>query len=654
LVDYIGYYIFKLFSFIFCHIPPSVALWIGRRIGVLAYYINPKRRRIAHANLRAAFSSKYSPVQTQRIIKQLYVNLGQTLIETLILPRIDEAYIDKFIKCENFERIHEGLDKGKGVIALTAHFGNWELSSITGAIKVKPIYVLVREQKHKRLNALLNQHRESKGCRAIGKGMATRELMRAFKKNEIVGILADQDAGKNGVFVNFLGRPASTASGAVDFARKTGAVILPTFCIREKGPYHRQVIEKPLELITSDDREGDAKANLQLFADRLKRRVEDHPDQWLWLHKRWKSTPVRSILILDDGRTGHLNQSRAVADCLRRKREEMGFDRDATRITEVKVEFEHSLTARAIPAACFLSGALCQGCTRCLKFLLKRKSYEDLIHSYADIVISCGSSTSIVNLIMSRENNAKSIVVMKPPFPLLSRFDLAILPQHDGVEEGSNVVVTDGAPNLVNDEEMSVSSDRISKVAGIKKDPSLLRIGIILGGETAHETLSTELADRIIGGAMNAARELGAEILVTTSRRTAKDVEVLLKRRLGSFDRCKLLVIANEDNLRGAIPAILGLSRIVVVSGESTSMVSEAASSGKDTLVFELKKKGQSNRTDRIRTRFLENLSRKGFIKVIPTTKVYERIVESAGNANVATERLDDGLKIREAVSRVI
>jgi len=249
------------------------------------------------------------------------------------LNRLNKKYYFQLLYFENIERF---LKQGKGGIVLSAHFGNWELSSVTSALTDLPLLVLAREQKMSRLNDALNAYRESKGCKVVKKGMATREIYEHLAKNGIVGILSDQDAGKKGEFVNFLGRPTSTARGAFALSQKTGAVIIPSFMARVSGPYHRLILESPIEV--ADDESGESEA-MQRFASTLERYVRKYPEQWLWLHKRWKSTPSRKVVILSDGKSGHLNQSKAIFESIGECRREAGYSDSDTELKIIEIKY---------------------------------------------------------------------------------------------------------------------------------------------------------------------------------------------------------------------------------------------------------------------------------------------------------------------------
>jgi len=630
MIDSLGYILVRFLSLLFCAMPASAGLFIARRFGTLIYLINRKRRSIAYANLKAAFCREKSPAEIKRIVKGVYQNLAQVFIELLRFPVTDDNYISKFISTNGLDRVGAARSGGKGVIILAAHFGNWELPSLVGGRKGFPVTVLAREQKHTRLNELLNSYRALSGSKVIKKGLATRELIKALRANEIIGIMGDQDAGKLGTLVNFFGRPASTHPGAFVFAEKTGAPIIPIFMIRQKGPYHRLEVLEPVD-------------SAQKFSAMLEEYARKFPKQWLWVHKRWKSTPHRSIIILNDSKPGHLNQSLAVGAAIQKLREDRGYKPEDTACKIIDVKYKSGFSKVLLALCSRFCSRGCQGCMACVRFCLDEKSYKEVISSYADIVISCGSSLAPLNIFLTRECNAKNVVIMKPGLVSLGKFTLAIIPDHDRPKPAKNILVTAGAPNRITQEQIKKESEKFLSLLNLKAVP---RLALILGGDNADFQMDIGLMREVIAQIKSVSKKFGMEILATSSRRTPADVEKLLKDEFAAYPNCKLLIIANEKNMEGAIPAFLGLCDAVLVSGESMSMVSEAASSGRAVLVFPLKKK--HNKPTR-HENLAQELSRTGHIKLLNADKIAEGL-EAALSSKTAAKRLNDYEKIYNAV----
>ena len=469
----------------------------------------------------------------------------------------------------------------------------------------------------------------------------------------------------------------------MSFALKLGSQVLPHFAIREKGPKHLAIIEPPIELFTQDNRRLNIQANLQQFTDILQEYITNYPTQWLWLHKRWKTSPTRRILILSDGKAGHLNQSLAVAKqiekavrekaqrdsrvALLKKAQERASSRSySTGIKKdtleeliysqriVNIRFKNRFFKFLLNIFSLFASPRCQGCMRCVRFCLTKDSYRKIIFNHADVIVSCGWSQAAVNRFLKVENNAKSVIIMKPALLSIKKFDLAIMPKHDRPRRGKNVLITEGAPNLVNQEHLSKSSQKLKLNLDEK-----LTIGLLIGGSNKQFQLSVKLAKGILDQIIQAAEQLDAQILVTTSRRTSKDVEKLFSQRLSGYKRCKLLILANRENPPDVIGAVLDLSQVLVVSGESISMVSEAASCGnKVVLVFKPKQKGnllvKLLRLGRNKHNiFLKNLSFKNHIVLIKPKELTNKICSVWQRGN-STAKLSDNEAVLGAAKRLI
>jgi KDO2-lipid IV(A) lauroyltransferase len=655
LTDCVLFYLAKSLSFLLRFLPISWCLGIARGLGSLVYLLSIKRRQIGYVNLKFAFGSAYSPCQRRRIIKKAYQNLAQNVLEMLALPKIDVNYAKRYIKIEGQEKIREALKKGNGIIFLSGHFGNWELSSIYSGLQGLPPKVLARRQKFRRLNGFLNRMRESKGCIVVTKGMATREIFKSLKENQAVGILADQDAGKKGVFIDFFHRPASTHNGAVRMALSTGAVILPAFIIREKGPYHRLVIEDPLNEGHKNE-QIDTISVLKSFNSLLESYIRRYPSQWLWMHKRWKSTPVRSVLVLSDTKTGHIRQLEAMTKTMQKVAKAKRIE---LRIRMVTLRYR-SLPAKALLAlstgfyslllTCKLAlPGVCQGCLWCLRIALNRSDYRVLKEACADIILSCGYAVAPINFVLSQENMARSVVLMRPGILSTKRFNLVIMPEHDNPPERKNVIALQGALNLIDGDYLTQQAKGLlDQGFSFKKDS--LKIGLLIGGDTKLYNLPEKMVREVIKQLRLIADDLDAEILATSSRRTPRRIELLLKEELGNFPRCKMLIIANEANIEAAVGGILGLSHIIIVSGESISMVSEAASCGKLVFVFEPQRKVRFKPKQ---GRFLEGLSRKNHIILISPGELSKSVSKVWGQGR-QTEPLDENQELFKAIKDLI
>ena len=647
MIDYIAYIIVRSLNIILGFVPISISLWIGRRLGSLAFFFNKKRRVIAYASLKAAFAKEKSPSELRAITKRVYQNMVQTFMEVLNLTKINRKYVDEYVKIPHVERIQNAAKSGRGTILLTAHFGDWEMSSLVSSVIGFPILVLAREQKMKRLNELLNRLRESNGCKVIRKGMQTKNILKALHGKNIVGILSDQDAGKNGMFVDFFGRPTSCHSGPFEIAKHTGSLILPNFIVRTGGPYHTVHLEEYIDFKTTKSAD-DVKENLQKFTKLLESYVRKYPDQWLWLHKRWKSTPVRTVLVLNDGKAGHLNQSLALAAQIKKARTTQGYKLEDTRIEVVDVKFKSIFREILLSACATFATWRCQGCMRCMKFCLEGPSYNKLMRTYSDFVVSCGSSLAGVNVFIAKENGAKNLVVMKPNIVMgLKKFNLAVIPKHDNPPKAKNIVETFMAPNLINEDRLKSDGEKLKERIVIEPDNA---IGVFIGGSNQEFSLTKDIISLLVDDLLKFANSRNARLLVTTSRRTSPVVENILKSKLKNNPKCGLLIIANENNFEEAVGGILDLSKIQIVSEESVSMISEAINSGKPVIAFKLEKK-----TDSItkHERILKNLE-DGHYLIVAKAEDISKALDKVWDAKFTARKVDDNEKIFEAVRRLI
>lgn len=648
-MDYVLSLAVRFFNVVLTALPIRIALTMGRFFGSLAYIVNYRRAKIAYANMRAGFGGGKEPSEIRRVVKGLYRNFGQMLVEIVRMPSINKPYMDKYIEVCNFNNFTDALSKGRGVIYLTGHFGNWELCSIASALRGFPIFVLAREQKMARLNNLLNMARESKGCKVIKKGMATREIYEHLENNGIVGILSDQDAGKKGVFVNFFGRPTSSPRGAFALARKTQAIIIPAFAVRTDGPYHKIFIESPIEVSNSGDGDINEQEAIERFASLLESYVRKYPEQWLWLHKRWKSTPRRKIIVLSDGKKGHLNQSLAVLEEIKKARHEFGYGDADTDEMIIGISYKDSAKRIFMVLLAPFVSNFCLLRMKLLKHCLSPVCYDEIKKAYADIVISCGSQTANINLLLSRENCARSIMLMKLPFLSTRNFDIAVIPEHDRPRDEKNIVRTIGMPNMISPKKVKNDFKLLDRAAelGNKKN-----IGLFIGGDNKNYSMDASLVNNVLENVAGAAEELDANILVTTSRRTSAEVDSLVKAKFGNNSRAKLLIIASERNPEWAVGGILGASSVVIVSGESASMLSEAASSGKHVIAFRPGRKPIRPGNNKHEA-FLRRLSLGGFIRLSEVSNLKDDIVGLA-KSDEEPKRLNDNEKIYEAVKKIV
>lgn len=644
IIDYLGFILFKVLGPLVRVLPKPLSLSLGRLLGDLFYIFDLKHRAIAYANIKTALGERLTPSQIRKVNRCFFQNFGQNIIEISFIPLIDNNYIKKFVSIQGREYIERGFQRGKGVIFVAVHAGSWELSNIISANLGFPFSMFVREQKFPHLEKLLNSYRQEKGCRIIGREDEIRRLIQVLKSNESIAITLDQ-GGRNGIAVKFFNKYASMASGAVRLALKYNSSLIPIFPVRIKGAYLKFFVEPAFELKKTGDLEKDVQENLQRLLQVFERYIQKYPQEYLWSYKIWKYSTEKNVLILSDGKTGHLRQSEALAKILSQYLKSQKID---TNINTVEIKFKNSLAKYFLTASGSLSGKyICQGCLFCLRRFLKKDIYDCLVKLRPDIIISCGSSLAAVNYILSRENQAKSFVIMRPSIFSTNRFDLVIIPKHDNLPLKRNIAVVDGALNLIDQEYLKDQSKELSALTGIQPQPSQTYIGILIGGDTKNFHLKTTDILELSRQIKSIAERLDAVVLISTSRRTPQPVEDLVRREFREYRRCKFLVIANEKNYSFAVGGILGLSQIVVLSPESISMVSEAVSSGKYVLVF-----GYDGVKGRHR-KFLDNLSDNSYI-YLSAAKDLSSTLELVWSVKPTIKVLEDNQIINEVLKKVL
>lgn len=271
-------------------VPPAAAPRLGFALGTLAYWILSGRRRVALENLARSFGH-LRPAERARLARESFRHLGATVVECCRLFLGQEAPLLARVRIEGLQHVKAALAEGRGAFYLTAHFGNWELLAAAHRLTGLPLSVVVRPLGTPYLETLLTRGRERNQLRLIPKRQAVRGVVEALARGDCVGILLDQDAGPRGVFVPFLGRPASTSRTLAVLALRTGAPVVPVSIRRLPEGDHEVVIEPALALVRTGDRHRDVAVNTARFAAAIERWVRAEPAQWLWVHRRWKSLP---------------------------------------------------------------------------------------------------------------------------------------------------------------------------------------------------------------------------------------------------------------------------------------------------------------------------------------------------------------------------
>lgn len=271
---------------------PARALYaVSEFAGRCAFRLLGRERRKTLDNLAAAYGGAKGPAERRRIGRELFVNLGRNMAELALYHRLDAPRLRGLIRMEGREIVDRELAKGKGIIVITGHLGNWELIPAFFAALGYRGGVVARRVYYEKYERLLSRLRASKGFKVFYRDESPREILKTLRSNGVVGILADQDVRKlDGVFVDFFGRPAYTPTAPVLIAMKSGAPLVPARIIRE-GRAHRIVVDEPIPMLRTGDRAADILRNTEAWSRVIERYVREHPEQWVWMHRRWRTRP---------------------------------------------------------------------------------------------------------------------------------------------------------------------------------------------------------------------------------------------------------------------------------------------------------------------------------------------------------------------------
>jgi len=273
-------------------VPRRMARGGGGAIGWLAFAGLSRLRKTGMENLALAFPDKPS-AERARILRAMYRNLGWQLAEFCHMSHYSLRQANTFIRYDGLEHYLAARHLGKGVLVLTGHIGAWELSSFYHSLAGYPMGMVIRRLDNPWVDQLVNRIRCQHGNRVLHKDDFARGLIAAMRAGETVGVLMDTNmTPPQGVFVDFFGHAACTAAGVARVALRTGAAVLPGFLAWEPTE-SRYVLHflPPLELVNTGDDERDAIANTQLFTSALEDIIRRYPEQWLWVHRRWKTRP---------------------------------------------------------------------------------------------------------------------------------------------------------------------------------------------------------------------------------------------------------------------------------------------------------------------------------------------------------------------------
>jgi KDO2-lipid IV(A) lauroyltransferase len=290
-LENIEYHIISGFFRLLGCLPRVSARRISTIIGRIWFVADRRHREVALQNLTLAFGATKSPAQIRHLGRAAFSHMVCILFEIGWLARISKRDFSKYFYIHGLHHLQAAYKKGQGVLILTGHVGNWEMMPLAAAMLGYPISAVYRPLDFKPLDRFFIDFRGRYGAKLHAKKNAMRPILKGLKNKELIGILLDQNTHRNaGVFVDFFGRPACTNEGLALLALRTETPVVPLFCMRE-GDRFRVEFGQMLPLVRTGDKEKDITINTRQYNRALEEIIRRYPEQWFWVHQRWKTRP---------------------------------------------------------------------------------------------------------------------------------------------------------------------------------------------------------------------------------------------------------------------------------------------------------------------------------------------------------------------------
>lgn len=272
--------VLELIEDIISALPLRLVQGLGTAIGRFGYILDGQHRKLAISNITKVFGSTKTKRDIEKIARMSFQNLGKTVIE--FIRDVPEGLVQMA-----WHDMDDLVKRHKGVIFILGHFGNWEILGRLTASRGIKFTAVGKAVRTRRINEYITNKRHKAGLEMVDKKGALGELLKALRRNRSVAILIDQYAGRHGVFVNFFGIPTSTTSSPAVLALRTGAPVVPVFTVRT-GTGYKGFIEPPIYVTRTGNIARDIYTNTQKFTESLEKYVRMYPEQWWWVHRRWR------------------------------------------------------------------------------------------------------------------------------------------------------------------------------------------------------------------------------------------------------------------------------------------------------------------------------------------------------------------------------
>ncbi len=605
--------IFNLFIKLISDLPIKILLFLGKIGGLFFYHSNKKFKALR--NLRIAFAPEKSPFEIRKILRKSCMNFGMNIFEILKLPKIDKTYLKKYLRYKNLELLKKYQDTS--IVIMGIHFGNWELANSKIAQDFKYV-IFVRPQKPKFWDEFLNSQRRKFGLEIIEESMNfLKRIKECIREKKFLGFVADHGVSDRSPKIEFFKRKVASPIGGVKICQKYNLPLILAFTRREKQNFHLIEIYKEISLT------GDVIKDLEKVNKTLEEYIKIYPYEYNWYFKRFKFTSDRYLLFITDSKPGHKKQLESFLNIVKESEFEIVPKfvniKFKSKFRRILLDFLVLIFYKIAPSLLIYF----------LKFCLEDSSFKELFDFSPDFVISCGAQTQAANLIVSLENNAKNISILKPSGFPFNWFYKIFLPYHDKVSR-KNVINFWGALSFFDKNSISESVEKLKREFNIREGE---KICVFLGGRSKNFYFDKEFVISFLKKLIRLCEKRKIKLLLTTSRRTPFEIEEVLEKEFK--DEFEVLVLANKRNYPFITEGFLGLSKKVIVTSDSISMVSEALSLKKEVYVLDLPSKKHSKHSE-----FLESLLKENFI-----LKINLDNIEEIFNQNTFNKRFNEHLK---------
>ncbi len=608
--------------------PLNSALAFGRIAGNFAYAFSSHRRVIALKNLKLAFPERSEKVLV-RLIRKMFENFGMATVEILRIPKIARGSQKTHFSIEGEEFFRE-LCRERG-IALGIHMGSWEL--LNGLlVEYFPYAVLARKQKITGLDRFLNELRLYHGTSVIFENELLK-MAKYLREGYVLGLVFDHGGSDSDLNVPFFGKRVPVPAGALRLAYRFHKKIFPCALHRKSHGHHVLQVGAPLTI--------DSENMFFEYALTLHRIFEGyirmHPEEYLWFFKRFKRSVDTKLLVLSDGKAGHLKQSQAIAEIVK-----TNFERVSVEEIEVSLTYLQRFFLNSLLGILYIRR---KRQSRFFKIILGRQF--DRIFRYADLVVSTGGALSSLNRIFSWMMDAKSINIFRPAIASQT-FDLLFIPRHDHPANLKNLVQFEGA--IVSQDIDNIERGKKHLLESIPSYSSDLPVlGIFLGGPVKGRGFSLEI-EKLFSVFRRIHLMRPIQLFISTSRRTPSLFEEKIEQMSQGNPLVKIFISSEKNNFPFASESIMALSSLVIVTADSISMLTESCTLAPATIAL--------NAFDRFMLprkhgRFLMELEKRNHIASVTVDGLFDECV-SVLLKNKTFAKLDNTQNIIESLKTII